>query len=202
MCIKCRPNNVATSIQVSVAPHPGVTLGGVEQFRPLDFTNAINTRTDGVDVSAAYRVALESAGEVRLHASCNNTRTKIVGGVTTPPQLAGFDQVLFYRIERRRIDCGQPRDSGRTGADWRRNRFGANVNFARYGDYCSFTANVADDQTYGAKWLSDAEVSFRVAPTLTLAPGAQNLFNVFPDRNTTVNSFNGIQTSRVIRRLG
>jgi iron complex outermembrane receptor protein len=158
------------------------------------FTNAINTRTDGVDVSAAYRVALESAGELRLHASYNNTRTKIVGGVTTPPQLAGFDQVLFDRIERRRIDCGQPNDSGRIGADWRRNRFGANANFARYGDYCSFTLNVADDQTYGAKWLSDAEVSFRVAPTLTLAAGAQNLFNVFPDRNTTVNSFNGIQT--------
>ena len=27
-----------------------------------------------------------------------------------------------------------------------------------------------------------------------LAVGAQNLFDVFPDRNTTVNSFNGIQT--------
>ena len=24
--------------------------------------------------------------------------------------------------------------------------------------------------------------------------GAQNLFDVFPDRNTTINSFNGIQT--------
>jgi iron complex outermembrane receptor protein len=158
------------------------------------FTNAINTRTNGVDLSAAYRVALQAAGEVRLHASYNNTRTKIVGSVTTPPQLAGLDQVLFDRIERRRIECGQPSDSVRTGADWRRSRFGANVNFARYGDYCSFTANIPDDQTYGAKWLSDAEVSFRLAPTLTLAAGAQNLFNVFPDRNTTVNSFNGIQT--------
>ena len=28
----------------------------------------------------------------------------------------------------------------------------------------------------------------------TFAVGAQNLFNVFPDRNTTHNSFNGIQT--------
>ena len=37
------------------------------------------------------------------------------------------------------------------------------------------------------------EVSYASA-RLTLAVGAQNLFNVFPDRNTTVNSFNGIQT--------
>ena len=37
------------------------------------------------------------------------------------------------------------------------------------------------------------EASCRTARYL-LAVGAQNLFDVFPDRNTTVNSFNGIQT--------
>ena len=108
--------------------------------------------------------------------------------------MAGFDQVLFDRIERRRIECGQPRDSLRGVADWRKQRWGANVNFQRYGTFCSFTSNPPDDQTYGAKWLTDAEVSFRLTPKMTFAAGAQNLFDVFPDRNTTVNSFNGIQT--------
>ncbi len=158
------------------------------------FTNAINTRTNGVDLSAGYRIALADAGDVRLHASYNNTRTKIVGAVTTPPQLEGFDQVLFDRIERRRIECYQPRDNFRAGADWRRSRWGANTNVARYGEFCTATATPADDQTYQPKWLTDAEISYRVAKTLTLAAGAQNIFNVFPDRNTTVNSFNGIQT--------
>jgi iron complex outermembrane receptor protein len=36
-------------------------------------------------------------------------------------------------------------------------------------------------------------VSYR-ASAFTLAVGAQNLFNVFPDRNAAVNSFSGIQT--------
>ena len=36
--------------------------------------------------------------------------------------------------------------------------------------------------------------SYQVAACFTLAAGVQNLFDVFPDRNTTVNSFNGIQT--------
>ena len=44
-----------------------------------------------------------------------------------------------------------------------------------------------------AKWLADLEATYRLAG-YTLGVGAQNLFNVFPDRNTTVNSFNGIQT--------
>jgi iron complex outermembrane receptor protein len=158
------------------------------------FTNAINTRTNGVDLTAAYRVVTPAAGEVRLHASYNNTLTKIVGSVTTPPQLAGFDQVLFDRVERRRIECGQPRDSVRTGADWRRNRWGANLSLARYGTFCSPTLLAADDQTYAARWLTDAEVSYRLGSTLTIGAGAQNLFDVMPDRNTTVNSFSGIQT--------
>ena len=43
------------------------------------FTNAIDTRTNGVDVTANYRIALDAAGDVRLRAGYNNTRTKIVG---------------------------------------------------------------------------------------------------------------------------
>ena len=158
------------------------------------FTNAIDTRTRGVDATVTYRFTFDTAGDLRLNASYNNTRTEIVGSVATPPQLAGFEQVLFDRIERRRIECGQPQDSIRGGADWRRARWGAFVNLARYGEICSATLNVADDQTYGAKWLTDAEVSFRVADQITFAAGGQNLFNVMPDRNSTVNSFNGIQT--------
>ena len=159
------------------------------------FTNAINTRTNGVDLTAAYKMVTSTAGDVRLHASYNNTLTKIVGSVATPPQLAGFDQVLFDRIERRRIDCGQPRDSVRTGADWRQNRWGANLNLARYGEFCSFTSIATTaDQTFGAKWLTDAELSYKLGSNLTVAAGGQNLFNLMPDRNTTVNSFNGIQT--------
>jgi iron complex outermembrane recepter protein len=158
------------------------------------FTNAIDTRTNGVDVTASYRISLADAGDLRLHGSYNNTQTDIVGDITTPPQLSGLELVLFDRIERRRIECGQPQDSLRGGADWRRNRFGANVNLARYGEFCSFTLTPNLDQTFEPKWLTDAEVSYRVADNLTVAAGAQNLFNVFPDRNITPNSFSGIQT--------
>ncbi len=158
------------------------------------FTNAIDTRTRGVDATVSYHVPLDNYGDLRLLGSYNNTRTNIVGSVATPPQLAGFEQVLFDRIERRRIECGQPRDSFRAAGNWHKSHWGANLDFARYGEFCSFTLAPADDQTYEPKWLTDAEVSYRFSPQVTFAAGGQNLFNVFPTRNTTVNSFNGIQT--------
>jgi iron complex outermembrane receptor protein len=158
------------------------------------FTNAIDTRTNGVDVTASYRVSIDPAGDLRITGAYNYTKTEIVGSIATPPQLAGFEQTLFDRIERRRIECGQPKDSLRAGLDWRRNRWGADARIARYGEFCSFTANAADDQTFSAKWLTDAEVSYRVSEQLTFGAGMHNLFNVFPDRNIVQNSFSGIQT--------
>ena len=157
------------------------------------FTNAIDTRTNGVDVTASYRLALDRAGDVQLRAGYNHTRSRIVGSVETPPQLAGFESVLFDRIERRRIECGQPIDSLRFGGNWQRRALGVNLDVSRYGEFCSFTLSPADDQTYSAKWLTDVEAFYRLGAS-RLAIGAQNLFNVLPDRNTTVNSFNGIQT--------
>ena len=157
------------------------------------FTNAIDTRTRGVDATASYRVRLASAGDVRLRAAYNNNRTR-VGPITTPPQLAAFSSVLFDHIEQNRLECGQPRDNFRLGGNWQRGAFGVNVDEARYGGVCSFaTQNPAEDQHFAAKWLTDVEASLRRG-RYRLGAGVQNLFDVFPDRNTTVNSFNGIQT--------
>jgi iron complex outermembrane recepter protein len=157
------------------------------------FTNAIDTRTSGVDVVSDYALSVGNGGQLHLRAGYNYTRSRIVGSVATPPQLAGFESVLFDRIEQRRIECGQPRDSARLGGDWLRRRFGASVSVARYGEFCSLTANPSDDQTYTPKWLTDFDVSYHVRGYVFSA-GAENVFNVFPDRNSTINSFNGIET--------
>jgi iron complex outermembrane receptor protein len=156
------------------------------------FTNAIDTRTRGVDLTSSYRIRV-STGDVHLRGGYNHTKTDIVGAVTTPPQLAAYSSVLFDRLERRRIECGQPQDSVRFGGSWTIGPVGLDVNESRYGAFCSFTLNASDDQEYAAKWLTDVEGSYR-ASQYRLAIGALNLFGVFPDRNSTVNSFNGIQT--------
>ncbi|HZM52975.1 MAG TPA: TonB-dependent receptor, partial [Vicinamibacteria bacterium] len=64
---------------------------------------------------------------------------------------------------------------------------------SRYGEYCSFTAAVADDQIYSPKWLTDVDVAYSHR-RFSVHAGVQNLFDEFPDLNTPVNSFNGIQT--------
>ncbi|MEA2337134.1 MAG: iron complex outerrane recepter protein, partial [Thermoanaerobaculia bacterium] len=115
--------------------------------------------------------------------------------VATPPQLAGLGNVLFDRIERRRVECGQPHDNVRLMENWNSNGWGATLRQSRYGDYCSFTILPADDQVYSAEWLADAEISYRWNRYL-FAVGAENLFDRFPDRNLYRNA-NGALTAQI-----
>lgn len=156
------------------------------------FTNAIDTETEGYDVSLAYTLALQSAGTFKLSAGYNATENKIVGAVTTPPQLAGLEEVLFDAIERRRIECGQPENNLRLGADWSRDRAFATLRGARYGEYCLVDRQVVP-QTFEPEWVADLELGYRFGQ-LTAAIGAQNLFDTFPDRNLDANSNLGIFT--------
>ncbi len=139
------------------------------------FTNAIDTRTKGFDLTANYKIDLAKAGTVRLSSAYSRAETTIVGTVATPPQLAGLAEVLFDRVERRRFECSQPKDNLRFAGNWRKKELGGLVRLSRYGEFCSFTANPADDQTYSTKWLTDLELSYDLGK-YTIAIGAENLF--------------------------
>jgi iron complex outermembrane recepter protein len=120
--------------------------------------------------------------------------------VTTPPQLAGLEEVLFDATERRRIECGQPENNLRLSADWDRNRTFANLRGSRYGEYCLVDRFVVP-QTFGAEWVADLELGYRFSQ-FTLAVGAQNLFDAFPDLNLPANSNLGIFPIQATRRSG
>lgn len=68
------------------------------------FTNAIDTRTKGADLTSVYRTELGDGSRLRLSAACNTTENDILRIVDTPPQLTGLQSVLFDSIERRRYN--------------------------------------------------------------------------------------------------
>jgi iron complex outermembrane receptor protein len=157
------------------------------------FTNAIDTRTVGYDVTAAYRFDLHDGGSLRLSAAYNRNDTDIVGSIATPPQLAGLSNVLFDREQTLRTTCGQPRDNLRLTGDWQRSRLAALARVSRYGEYCFATNVAANDQTFSPKWVTDLDVTFTTTH-VTVGIGAQNLFDEYPDRLIRLNSSFLIQT--------
>jgi iron complex outermembrane receptor protein len=88
--------------------------------------------------------------------------------------------VLFGRAVQ-----GSPLRTPKTKAVWTttysNNRFAATVQVSRYDKYKVIAANPADDESINPKIITNAEVSYNFTDTLSLAVGANNLFNVYPD---------------------
>jgi iron complex outermembrane receptor protein len=159
------------------------------------FTNAIDTRTRGVDLVGQYAYRFGRVSQLRVVAGANFTETKVLTKVVkTPAALAGFEETLFGRVERGRIEFGQPRNSINLNLNYTRDRLGVNLNNRRFGEVSVFGAIDPDtatgaaalrtlDQTFDAKWITDLDVSLRLRSGLTLAVGANNLFDVYPEEN-------------------
>ena len=163
-----------------LALQPLISPFGVNGVRFM--TNAISTETNGYDLVANYQRPL-LGGRVDLSAAYSNNKTKIVGEVETPPELRAFGETLFDRQERRRFECGQPKDNVRLMQAWNRGNWNVTTRQSRYGEYCSLTINPIDDQTYAAEWLADADLTYRWG-AYSFGLGVENLFDNYPDRNT------------------
>ncbi len=158
------------------------------------FTNAIDTETEGADVVVAWSKPLGDDGSLSITGAVSLNETSIAGPVRTPPQLAGLGETLFDTIERTYVETGQPRESGNLAARYRRGPFGLLVRVNHFGDVTTTESSTDPTalQTFGAKQLVDVDVSYRLGNGVTLRVGANNVFDVYPDKQIARNDFNGI----------
>ncbi|HLP17035.1 MAG TPA: TonB-dependent receptor [Bacteroidota bacterium] len=161
------------------------------------FTNAINTKTSGIDITGRYSIDLNRWGWLRLTAAVNATKTEITNksSIVTPPALQALTTTpLLGRVEQGRIEQGQPASTYTFQVNYHRADLDAFIRGVRYGSITSFGSNtdLTLDQTYSAKWLFDAEAGYRVFQYLTLAAGVNNIFDVYPDKVLKVNSNSGL----------
>ncbi|HJR67954.1 MAG TPA: TonB-dependent receptor [Gemmatimonadaceae bacterium] len=158
------------------------------------FTNAINTRTTGLDIVASLAVDLNTKGLARLTAGFNENRTKVLQVDPTPPQLAAVASSLFDRTERSRLEEGQPRNRISITSTYDLNRFGLMLHTSRYGKFVSRPSqtNPANDQVFQPKWITDLSMSYKLTSQFSLALSGSNIFDVYPDTNITPNQTRGI----------
>jgi iron complex outermembrane receptor protein len=158
------------------------------------FTNAIDTRTGGVDVIGRYAIDFGNIGVTRFTGGYNKTRSRVTRVSSTPAPLATQQAVLFDRIERGRIEFGQPHTTVHLTLDHTHNLLTGTVHVARFGEVTNFPLMATDtlDQTFRAKWITDVNASYTLLRQLRLTIGANNVFDVYPDEQIRGNSNSGI----------
>lgn len=148
------------------------------------FTNAIDTRTRGLDVVATgvYDVL---DGKLTATFALNLNKTEIKGGangVRTPTQLAGFGETLLNREERGRIEVNQPRSKIIGTVSYQRGPWLARAAATRFGEITTVAPQLPEqDQTFSPKLVTDVSLAYSFSPSVELQVGANNLFDVYPD---------------------
>jgi iron complex outermembrane receptor protein len=158
------------------------------------FVNGLDTTTRGIDVVGTYRTGI-GASRWSLTAAYNYNKTKIDRRIVDlGPLAAAPNIVLFGRVEGIRFEQGQPRDKVVLSADGRLDIFGLTARTTRYGrvvspntatpigNATSLTAYGPDDIFLSPKWITDLELRVSPVKAIEVAFGANNLFDIYPDR--------------------
>ncbi len=162
------------------------------------FTNALDTKTSGIDLIARYGVELYR-GTLRLTAAMNFTETEVTnkGDIETPVELTDYTEVkILDRIEIGRIEKGQPQSTINLMANYNLDKWKCMLRTMRYGSVTDFHYDSNRKYEYShefeAKWLTDMEISYSINDQLKLSIGSNNIFDVYPEKNYKIDSYNGI----------
>jgi len=189
-----------------------LAANGQSGFAALSFlTNAVDTRTRGVDLVMNYRHTFGDGSRIAGTLAGNYNRTTFDRIAPTPAPIAalGITTPLFDLTQQLRFSDSQPRDKVTLDLNYTRGPLTLSVTNTRYGKVSTVaiqnrtpaqvaalvggydtrtvslpgTANADIIQTFGAKMLTDVEMSWQATAVLRLSAGAQNLFDVYPDEN-------------------
>jgi iron complex outermembrane recepter protein len=157
------------------------------------FTNAIDTKTNGIDVVARYALDFGTNGVTGFTGGYNHTVTVVTRIDSTPAALRIQNSMLFDRLERSRIEEGQPHKTVALTLDHTIERFNVTLHTTRFGEVGSRGAtNPALDQKYKARWITDANVTVPLARRMAVTLGVNNIADVYPSENIPANNNSGI----------
>ena len=160
------------------------------------FTNAVDTKTTGLDITARYGIQLTSRSNLRFVIAMNFNKTEITNKdeITTPPELKAVTDIpLLGRSWQGRIEKGQPLTSWIFMENYNLGKFGITLREQRYGEFSIINqTDPTRDQTFGNVWYTDVDLSYKVTNQITISAGVNNLFDAYPDKNLKKNSFYGI----------
>ncbi|WP_229451968.1 TonB-dependent receptor plug domain-containing protein [Massilia niastensis] len=158
------------------------------------FINGVDTTTKGVDVVINWPYNAGAAGRFDVTLAGNFTETEVTK-VPQTAQLAALNPapILFDRLNVLALEKGQPRNKISANLNWKLGQWGATLRATRYGKVLTPGTTAAFDYEHGAKTLVDIEARFALSSKLSLALGADNVFDQYPETlppalNTTGNT--------------
>lgn len=164
-------------------------LAGTDATAARFFINGVDTETRGVDIVARNRWNLENGGTFVVTAAANVNDydvtsipyTDTFSSTSTLPERVA----LFGRQDVARFEEGTPPWKAVLQGDWSHGPFGVTTRASLYGSVLSAAATPAGDSETGVRSIIDLEGRYSFTDNVSLAFGADNLFDTYPSQIST-----------------
>ena len=192
--------------------------------RAAFFSNAVDTRSRGVDVVVSFDKKTEF-GDFKVGLAFNANRNTVVDSSgSNAPFIKASDVLIknnlvktyFNREDESRFEVATPRLKGGLTINYKLKKLGAmlrNVYFGqvKYVDpnpnpVFNYTTQQVEtlDQTFTPKVVTDLTLSYQLTPNINVTIGSNNLLNVYPDKQTHADnvSYGRFPYSRRVQQFG
>ncbi len=168
---------ITGNITGAISPEVGAILDryGVQYARY--FTNAIATRTEGVDLRLEYKRTLGDGAKLRLGSGYHRDRTRITRIYPLASILGDQTQAAVINAATRSwTEDAQPQDMFKLWTQYERGPYRATANLNRFGEFAFV------DTRFGAKWTLDLDLAYQLSDAVQIALGGENVFDAMPDK--------------------
>ncbi len=158
------------------------------------FTNAIKTKTQGLDIVLTDKFNLGHNINITLSAAANfnNTTVEEIKGSDLIESSPALKAKLFDRLERSRYESAVPKNKINLSGNIIAPKWSLLLRTIRFGEVSYLNAvdptlpennlPLDIDQTFSAKWITDISISYKLISSLTFTAGANNVFDIYPDK--------------------
>lgn len=148
------------------------------------FANAIDTESRGLDVVLTYDARIGTKAKLKNDLSGTFSKTKQVGGINASKVLidAGLVGTYFPEDSRVYLEEAVPRTKINLSNSLSAGKLNVFLRNVWFGEVTEATTTIANQQVFGSKLVTDLSVGYKVAESTTITVGANNLFDIYPDR--------------------
>ncbi len=148
------------------------------------FANAIDTESKGIDIVITHDALLGNNVKLKSDLSGTFSKTVQVGAVKASQVLedAGLVDTYFPEDSRVYLEEAVPRAKVNLSNSLTTDKFNVFLRNVWFGEVTEATTTVANQQVFGSKLVTDLSFGYKMSESTTITVGANNLFDIYPDR--------------------
>jgi iron complex outermembrane receptor protein len=174
------------------------------------FTNAIDTRSKGLEAVLSYHINFVNENKLRFSLAATFIKNEVKKGADGKPVIKASEILInsgqlanyYNREDQSRIEVANPNSKGNFTINYNHKKLGTMLRFAYFGKVIyldpsinpsnpgafpvnAFTGKIETlDQVFTPKTVTDLSISYSLGNYFTLIIGSNNVFDVYQDKHT------------------